>query len=123
MPISKSVFKKFLQLVPLEKVIAKSKSADQGHRLWPSRTSKNDQKYNFRVDQGATLADGKQQMIIQANKNAENAGVKESAQKDSHRVVAMVTVDPENDPSGSNVEDDALASFEKNQAEKFSQRN
>jgi hypothetical protein len=53
-------------------------------------------------------------LIIQANKNAEDKGVRESAQKDSHRIVAKVAVDPAKVRSGSSVEDDALNSFEEN---------
>jgi hypothetical protein len=113
-PISKSAFKKFLTQIPLDTVIQKAVNAERGQRLWPSQTSKNDAKYNFRADRGSELADGRVEVIIQANKNAENKGVRESAQKDSHRIVAKVAVDPASDPSGSSVEDDALDSFEKN---------
>ncbi len=113
-PISKSVLKKFLNNLPLPTVIRKAVNAERGQRLWPSQTSRNDTQYNFRADRGSTLPDGKVELIIQANKNAENKGVRESAQKDSHRIVAKVAVHPENDPSGTSVYDDALDSFDQN---------
>lgn len=113
-PISKSAFKKFLAQIPLATVIQKAVNSGRGQRVWPSQTSKNDAKYNFRADRGSELGDGRVELIIQANKNAENKGVRESAQKDSHRIVAKVAVDPVKDPSGSSVEDDALNSFEEN---------
>jgi hypothetical protein len=113
-PISKSIFKKFLRQIPLTSVIPKALNADRGQRLWPSKTSKNDKTYNFRVDRGSTLPDGKVELIIQANKNAEDKGVRDSANKDSHRIIAKAALDPVNDPEGTTVEDDALDSFEKN---------
>ncbi|KAF2838745.1 hypothetical protein M501DRAFT_1004562 [Patellaria atrata CBS 101060] len=99
--------------MPKSTVIQKAVNTECGRCLWPSQTSKNDQKYNFRADKGSDLPGGKVELIIQANKNAENKGVRENVQQDSHRIVAKVVVDPTNDPSGSSVEDDALNSFEK----------
>lgn len=112
--ISKSIFKKFLEAMPFAKVIQKTTSTPKGQRLWPSQTSKNDTKNNFRADKGAVLPDGRQEIIIQANKNAEDRSVRESAQRDSHRIVAKVVVDPEQDPDGDKLVDDALESFEEN---------
>ncbi|KAI9702240.1 MAG: hypothetical protein M1820_006172 [Bogoriella megaspora] len=100
--ISKSVFKKFLDAMPF------------GERIWPSRTSKNDAKFNFRADKGSTLADGRKEVVFQANKNADDQGVRESAQTDSHKIVAKVVVDASGDPQGSNVNQDALESFDEN---------
>jgi hypothetical protein len=113
-PISKSIFKQFLEVIPFGRVISKTNTADKGQRLWPSRTPKNDQKYNFRADKGATLPDGRQEIIFQANKNAENKGVRQSAQEDSHRIVAKVAVDPKDDAKTSDIVDDVLKSFEEN---------
>ncbi|CAE7021756.1 hypothetical protein P3342_004873 [Pyrenophora teres f. teres] len=70
-PISKSVFKRFLDALPIGKVAQKIANTERGQRLWPSQTSKNDQKYNFRADKGSTLPDGSQEIVFQANKNAE----------------------------------------------------
>lgn len=95
-------------------MIQKAVNTEHGHRLWPSKTPLNDTKYNFRADRGSELPDGKVELIIQANKNAEDKSVRQSAQKDSHRIVAKVVVDPVNDPSGVSVEEDALNSFEEN---------
>jgi hypothetical protein len=114
-PISKSVFKKFLSEIPLPKVIHKAVNTERGLRLWPSRTSKNDAKYNFRADKGSQLPDGKVELVIQANKNAENKGVRESAQQDSHKIISKAAVDPINDAQGHDVESDALKSFEERQ--------
>ena len=100
--------------MPLTSVISKTAATPRGHRLWPPPNARDDQKYNFRADKGSELKDGKQEIIIQANKNAENKGVRESAQKNSHKIVSKFPVDPKNDSKGSNVEKDALASFDKN---------
>lgn len=100
--------------MPLSKVIQKTTVTPLGHRLWPSQTSRNDMTNNFRADKGATLPDGRQEIIIQANKNAENKGVRESAQKDSHRLVAKMVVDPEQVPDRSKLIGDVLESFKEN---------
>jgi hypothetical protein len=111
-PISKSVFKRFIDALPIGKVAQKIANTERGQRLWPSQTSKNDQKYNFRADKGSTLPDGSQEIIFQANKNAENKGVRQSAQDNSHRIVAKVAIKPEN--GASDITEDALKSFEEN---------
>jgi hypothetical protein len=113
-PISKTSFLKFVDLVPFDKVARKAKSTEKGQRLWPSRTPKNDQNYNFRIDKGSTLPDGREEMIFQANKNAENKGVRESAQKDSHRLLAKVAVRPNEPADESVIKAEALDSFEEN---------
>lgn len=112
--ISKKIFKKFIETLPFSKVVQKTTGTPQGWRLWPSQTSRNDKQNNFRADKGATLPDGRQEIIIQANKNAENKGVRESAQKDSHRIVAKVVVDPEQASDRNKFMDDALESFDEN---------
>ncbi|KAF2434795.1 hypothetical protein EJ08DRAFT_646265 [Tothia fuscella] len=73
-PISKSTFQKFFNQIPLATVIQKAVNSERGQRLWPSRTSRNDSQKNFRLDRGSQLADGRVELIIQANKNAENKG-------------------------------------------------
>ncbi|KAF2454105.1 hypothetical protein BDY21DRAFT_291855 [Lineolata rhizophorae] len=113
-PISKSTFKKFLEVMPFSKVVQKTKSTDRDQRLGPSQTSKNDKTYNFRADKGSMLSDGGQEVIIQADKNADNKDVRESAQKDSHRIVAKVAVDPAKDLQCDSIIEDALKSFEEN---------
>ncbi|KAH7110054.1 hypothetical protein B0J11DRAFT_407956, partial [Dendryphion nanum] len=71
-PISKSVFKQFRDALPIGKVAKRIANTERSQRLWPSQTSKNDQKYNFRADKGSTLPVGSQEIIFQANKNAQN---------------------------------------------------
>ncbi|KAB8212979.1 hypothetical protein BDV33DRAFT_185723, partial [Aspergillus novoparasiticus] len=80
---SKSV-KTFVAKVPWSKVIEKAGGAkDRGDRLWPSRNSKNDSTLNFRLDKGSTDSKtGNIEIILQANKNAEDPEVKKAAQKD-----------------------------------------
>jgi hypothetical protein len=46
------------------------------------------------IDKGATISDTQQELTLQANKNAESAEVKKSAQKDSHRNLAKCVLDP-----------------------------
>jgi len=109
--ISIAVFRKFIKAIPYDKVIKKATTTERGQRIWPSGTHKKDQAYNFRLDKGSNLPDGRQEIIIQANKNAENKGVRQSAQANSHDIVAKVIVDPENDPEGKNIPKDAEESF------------
>ncbi|KAK2734634.1 hypothetical protein FQN57_001628 [Myotisia sp. PD_48] len=59
----------------------------RGHGLWPSRTQKNDERINFRIDKGSDV-DGKAELIMQPNKNAADSKVKQGAQKDSHGILA-----------------------------------
>lgn len=108
---SKSIFKKFLEALPMSKASKKIVSTECGQRLWLSQTSKNDQKYNFRVDKGSTLPEGSQEIIFQANRNAENKDVRQSAQHHSHKIVAKVAMKPD---GPSDITDDALKSFEEN---------
>ena len=42
------------------------------------------------------MVDGKHDLILQANKNAANPGVKAAASEDSHKIWAKILVDPEN---------------------------
>jgi hypothetical protein len=113
MTISKTVLERFLNKIPVGKVIEKAVNASRGQRLWPSQTSRNDQANNFRADRGSELSNGKYEVIIQANKNAEDKGVRESADKDSHKIISKVVIDPKNDPEGESFKDDALADFKK----------
>ncbi|KAI9664306.1 MAG: hypothetical protein M1831_002239 [Alyxoria varia] len=90
MTISKRTLEKFLDLVPWTKVYKKAGSTEKGQRLFP--TGSNDPKYNFRIDKGAKINDNEHEIIVQANKNAADAGVKQSAQQDSHRVVTKAGI-------------------------------
>jgi len=111
-PISKSIFKQFVESLPLGKISKKISSTERGQRLWPSKTPNNDKKHNFCVDKGSVLPDGRQEIIFQANKNAENKGVRQSAQADSHKIVAKVTIDPKE--TTGDITQDALKSFDEN---------
>jgi hypothetical protein len=43
---------------------------------------------------GPQYSDTEQELILQANKNAENAEVKKSAQKDGHGTLTKCAIDP-----------------------------
>lgn len=113
MPVPKSVLKDFVGAMPFAKVVKKLESTPFGHRLWPSQTSKNDENFNLRLDKGSTLPDGRHEVIIQANKNAKNKSVRESAQKDSHVIVCKMAIDPKN-PDELKMAEDAFDSFAEN---------
>ena len=110
MAISAKVVDAFAKAVPWAKAIKKAASASRGQRVYPSQTPKNDSKQNFRLDKGSEV-DGKHELILQANKNAEDNGVKEAAAKDSHAILAKVLVDPVNDQDGSTASQDLIAAF------------
>ncbi len=93
-----------------DRVSSKAASSSLGDRLWPSRTSENDAKTNLRADKGPET-DGKVKVVIQANKNAEDASIKAFAAKDSQRTVAEFTIDPKN-LDIAKAKEDALASFD-----------
>lgn len=92
----------FLNNVQWNKVVQKAPNTPRGQRLFPSRTPRNDEIHNFRIDKGSDV-DGKPELIIQANKNAADKNVKEAAQKNSHDIVAKATLDPKIDTDGSQV--------------------
>ncbi|RDH26501.1 hypothetical protein BDQ94DRAFT_164438 [Aspergillus welwitschiae] len=92
---SAKVVKEFAQGIPWSKVIKKAANVDRGQRVFPSRTPKNDAKSNLRFDKGSVV-DGKHELILQANKNAENAGVKAATAEDSYKIWAKILIDPEN---------------------------
>ncbi|KAM5472348.1 hypothetical protein MauCBS54593_002939 [Microsporum audouinii] len=96
MGIGSKTVKTFIGKVPWSKVIEKAGGAkDRGDRLWPSRTPKNDSSLNFRLDKGSTDSKtGNVEIILQANKNAEDPEVKRAAQKDSDAILAKVLVNP-----------------------------
>ena len=104
--ISVKTLHKFLDKVPWAKVLQKARDTPKGNRVFPSQSSKNDASNNFRLDRGSDV-DGNPELVLQANKNAEDKNVKEAAQKDSHAILAKGVVDP----SGSNVKDQILADF------------
>ena len=54
-----------------------------GHRVFPSRTPRNDKKLGYRIDQGAVTEDGKYNLVIQENGAAHG------------ETLALVTVSPE----------------------------
>lgn len=94
MPISIKTVRKFLDGIPWTKIYKKAENTTKGQRLYPSQS--HDQKLNFRIDRGATVDETQQELILQANKDAENAEVKKAAQKDSHRILAKCVIDPKN---------------------------
>ncbi|KAJ5471887.1 hypothetical protein N7539_008830 [Penicillium diatomitis] len=72
-----------------------------------------DKKKNFRLDKGATISDKQQEIILQANKDAENAEVKKEAQKNSHRILVKCVIDP-NNVDAEKAKMDLEASFKEN---------
>ncbi|RYP57609.1 hypothetical protein DL769_009387 [Monosporascus sp. CRB-8-3] len=102
----------FLKSVPFNKVVKKAQTASVGHRLYPSRTPAQDAHNNFRIDRGHEVS-GKFELILQANKNAEDTNVRKAAEKDSHAILAKGLADPANDPEGEAVEKDLVADFER----------
>lgn len=103
------VVREFAQGLPWSKVIKKAANIERGQRVFPSQTPKNDSKYNLRMDKGFVVG-GKQELILQANKNAKDAGVKAAAAEDSHKIWAKILVDPEN-PDEEAAEKDLIESF------------
>jgi hypothetical protein len=108
--ISSKVVEEFLKRVPWTNVFKKAVTAIKGQRLYPARNEKNDRSHNFRIDKGADV-NGAPELILQANKNAENKGVREAAQKDSHAILAKVIVDVEGDPDGDKASEGLVESF------------
>ncbi|KAJ5370007.1 uncharacterized protein N7496_006099 [Penicillium cataractarum] len=94
MPISIKTLRAFTEGIPWAKVFKKAENTTKGQRLYPSQS--HDKKKNFRIDKGATVSDTQQEIILQANKDAEDTEVKKSAQKDSHRILAKCVIDPNN---------------------------
>jgi hypothetical protein len=109
--MSKSAFNDFRKSIDWKKVLKKGSSTPHGHRLFPSRTPKQDAAYNYRADKGADIGNGKFEVIIQANKNAENKAVRDAANKDSHAIHAKAVADPANDPQGSKVDEELFADW------------
>jgi len=110
--ISIKAVKEFIKGVPWTKVIKKAANADRGTRVFPSQSGNNDEKHNFRFDAGSKVGD-KYELILQANKNASDAGVKAEAAKDSHKIWGKIVVDPK-DPDIEKATEDLLASFKEN---------
>jgi hypothetical protein len=108
---SAKIVKEFAKGIPWSKVIKKAANTDRGRRVFPSQTPKNDSKYNLRLDKGS-IADGKHELILQANKNASDPGVKAAAAENSHKIWAKIVVDPEN-PDEDKAEVDLIESFKK----------
>jgi hypothetical protein len=110
--ISKKALEKFLAVVPWDKVVKKAEHAEQGTRIWPTNKSK-DADLNFRIDKGANLGDSKSQVILQANEDAQDKGVKKAAQKDSHQIIAQAIVDAKNDEKGESAKEQIEEDFVK----------
>lgn len=49
---------------------------------------------NFRVDKGAKISEDEHELIIQANKNANDPEVKKAAQRNSHDILAKCVINP-----------------------------
>lgn len=103
--ISLKVLRTFLAKVPWIRVSAKAETAEKGDRLFPSRTPNNDRKHNFRLDRGSEVQ-GKPEIVLQANKNAEDKNVRQAAGKDSHAVLAKVVVGKSEDEMVDEIETD-----------------
>ena len=110
MPISSKTVETFTKSVPWDKTVKKAVNAQKGQRLFPSKTAKNDEKLNFRVDKGSVIGD-KHELILQANKNAKDKSVREAAAKDSHAIVAVLLVDPNNEEETQKAGSSMLSNF------------
>ncbi|SMQ56368.1 unnamed protein product [Zymoseptoria tritici ST99CH_1A5] len=87
----------------LKRVLNMSESG-AGQRVFPPRTSKNDEKFGLRLDKGEPVQ-GKPGFIrlnLQANSNAKNNTIREMAQKDSHRVLASIDIDTKQEANKEN---------------------
>lgn len=111
--ISLKTLRKCLDKVQWEKVAQKAPNAPRGSRLFPSRTPKNDSNLNFRIDKGYEV-DGKSELILQANVNAEDKKVKKAAQKDSHAILGKALLDTKADKTGELAKQQLEASFKEN---------
>lgn len=103
------VVEDFVEMVPWSRTIKKAANAELSTRLFPSRTPRNDANLNLRFDKGSGVGD-KHELILQANKNASDPGVKAAAAEDSHKVWGKVLVDPEK-PDAQKARQDILDSF------------
>ena len=92
MTISIKILRKFCDNAPWSKIYKKAETASKGQRLYPSRSQ--DTKLNFRIDKGAKISENEHEIVIQANKDADDGEVKKSAQQDSHRILAKCVIDP-----------------------------
>ncbi|OJJ84755.1 uncharacterized protein ASPGLDRAFT_57702 [Aspergillus glaucus CBS 516.65] len=101
-------FRQYVGIIPWAKVFKKAESTERGQRLWP--TGSQDKKLNFRIDKGAKISDTQHEIIIQANKGADDPEVKKSAQKDSHRILAKCTINLKKG-DGEQAKSDLEASF------------
>jgi hypothetical protein len=83
MSIPKKVLEKFITTFNVRKAIAKLSPDRDGHRLYPTRTTKNDAASNFRCDQGTQYKDDPNTFSanIQANANASNTSVRKFAEQ------------------------------------------
>lgn len=95
MPISIKTVRQFVDGIGWARLYKKAETATKGQRLYPSQSK--DKKLNFRIDKGAKINENQHEIVLQANKDAENAEVKKAAQTDSHRILAKCVIDPENE--------------------------
>lgn len=109
--ISIGPFQKFVkEVVCWPTAIKKGEHTSPGNRIEPTNKSK-DALNNFRIDTGRSLEEGKYEMILQANKNAEYASVKKAAQADSPQIVAKAIADPKDDPHGEKAKEELEKDF------------
>jgi hypothetical protein len=92
MTISIKRLETFLELIPYLKVGKKAGNSTRGQRLFPASTK--DKDMNFRLDKGAKISEKEHELIIQANKNAKDPGVRKAAQRNSHDIIAKCVINP-----------------------------
>ncbi|KAK2810349.1 hypothetical protein FQN50_003080 [Emmonsiellopsis sp. PD_5] len=87
MSIPKGPLEKFIASFNAIRAKAKLAPENSGGRLWPTRTTKNDGKANFRGDQGSQYTNDPDtyDVNIQANRNALNTSVRKFAEKNPHK--------------------------------------
>lgn len=108
--ISSKTLKAFLEKVKWDKVAEKAPNVTQGQRIFPAQV--HDSKLNFRIDKGKNV-DGKFELILQPNNNAENPKVKQAAQNNSHQILASTLLDTENDKSGDEARKQLMSDFKR----------
>ena len=68
--VQKKMLQKFLDLCLLPRNAArllKGTQNSQGHRLWPPRFARLDERLHYRIDQGEYLKDGTYSIVVQEN--------------------------------------------------------
>lgn len=87
MSLPKKAINGFIDAFNVAKAKAKLSKDNISGRLFPSRTTRNDSKSNFRADQGAPHTEDPDtfSVNVQANSNASNSSVRKYAQKNPHK--------------------------------------